>query len=260
YALFRHMSVEDNVSFGLRMRPRAVRPPAETRRKKVDELLALVQLSGMGKRYPHQLSGGQQQRVALARALAIEPSVLLLDEPFGALDAKVRKELRSWLRRLQQEVGTTCILVTHDQEEALEISDHVVLLNCGRIEQQGAPQDLFEHPKSSFALSFLGSASHAGDLLSSYFERLGFNPSAKEIYLRPHEIEIDIPYEGGDLPHAFIRGISTRGSICCIRLETGMKEHPRYLEAEISRETAERLSLKTGDKVSWKPKRIHVFS
>lgn len=155
YALFRHMTVADNISFGLRMRPRALRPDKATLTQKVTELLRLVQLEGYEKRYPHQLSGGQRQRVALARALAIEPQILLLDEPFGALDAKVRRELRSWLRDLQQSLGITAVLVTHDQEEAMEVSDRIVLMNEGRIEQEGEPEDLIKNPKTPFALSFL---------------------------------------------------------------------------------------------------------
>jgi sulfate transport system ATP-binding protein len=155
YALFRHMTVAENISFGLRMRARKERPDKAALERRVSELLQLVQLEAYGERYPHQLSGGQRQRVALARALAIDPQILLLDEPFGALDAKVRRDLRSWLRDLQQKLGITAILVTHDQEEAMAISDHIVLLNQGRIEQQGTPAELFQNPATPFALSFL---------------------------------------------------------------------------------------------------------
>lgn len=158
YALFRHMTVAENISFGLRMKARKERPDRAAQEAKVRELLELVQLDSFGNRYPHQLSGGQRQRVALARALAIEPQILLLDEPFGALDAKVRKDLRAWLRSLQLSLGITALLVTHDQDEAMEISDHVVLLNQGRIEQEGSPEELFENPASAFALDFLGHA------------------------------------------------------------------------------------------------------
>ena len=156
YALFRHMSVFDNVAFGLRMKPRAVRPPETTIRNKVHELLSLVQLDWLADRYPAQLSGGQRQRIALARALAVEPKVLLLDEPFGALDAKVRKELRRWLRRLHDELHITSIFVTHDQEEALEVADRVVLMNSGKVEQVGSPQEVWDHPASPFVYGFLG--------------------------------------------------------------------------------------------------------
>lgn len=156
YALFKHMRVADNISFGLRMRPRKQRPPAAEIRARTAELLELVQLEGLGQRWPHQLSGGQRQRVALARALAIEPRILLLDEPFGALDARVRKELRVWLRSLQKELAITTILVTHDQEEAFATSDRIVLLNRGRVEEEGTAHELLEQPQSAFARQFLG--------------------------------------------------------------------------------------------------------
>jgi len=157
YALFKHMRVRDNVSFGLRMRPRHTRPARVEIERRAEELLDLVQLGGLGDRYPHQLSGGQRQRVALARALAIEPRVLLLDEPFGALDAKVRKDLRRWLRELHQRIGTTTIFVTHDQEEALELADRVVIMNRGAIEQVGTVDEVYEQPSSPFVFEFLGS-------------------------------------------------------------------------------------------------------
>ncbi len=155
YALFKHMRVAENVSFGLRMLPRRERPSSKLIGERTQELLRLVQLDGLGERWPHQLSGGQRQRVALARALAIEPRILLLDEPFGALDAKVRRELRLWLRSLQKQLAITTVLVTHDQDEAFEMSDHVVLLNQGRIEQEGSPQELMDEPASPFAANFL---------------------------------------------------------------------------------------------------------
>jgi sulfate transport system ATP-binding protein len=156
YALFRHMTVFDNVAFGLRVKPRKQRPPESEIKRKVHELLQLVQLDWLADRYPPQLSGGQRQRIALARALAVEPRVLLLDEPFGALDAKVRKELRRWLRRLHDELHITSIFVTHDQEEALEVADRVVLMDHGRVEQVGAPVEVYEHPATPFVYGFLG--------------------------------------------------------------------------------------------------------
>ena len=156
YALFRHMTVADNIAFGLRMQPRPVRPGEDEIRQRVQELLALVQLDGLSGRFPAQLSGGQRQRVALARALAVKPRVLLLDEPFGALDAKVRKELRRWLRRLHDELHVTSLFVTHDQQEALEVADRVVLMNQGQVEQVGSPQDVWDRPASPFAYDFLG--------------------------------------------------------------------------------------------------------
>src|SRR5215204_2655137 len=156
YALFRHMSVFENVAFGLRVRPRDQRPADDEITRRVHELLGLVQLDYLGDRYPSQLSGGQRQRVALARALAVEPKVLLLDEPFGALDAKVRQELRRWLRRLHADIHLTSVFVTHDQEEALELADRIVIMNEGRIEQQGSPDEVFERPASPFVMNFLG--------------------------------------------------------------------------------------------------------
>src|SRR5687768_10572327 len=156
YALFRHMTVFENIAFGLRVRPRQSRPAKEEIRDRVERLLSLVQLSQFGRRYPSQLSGGQRQRVALARALAVEPKVLLLDEPFGALDAKVRQGLRAWLRRLHEEIHITSVLVTHDQEEALEVADRVVVMNNARIEQEGTPDEVFHHAKTEFVMEFLG--------------------------------------------------------------------------------------------------------
>jgi sulfate/thiosulfate transport system ATP-binding protein len=169
YAAFKHMTVHKNVAFGLEIRRR---PRAEIK-KRVDELLGLVQLTGLAKRYPAQLSGGQRQRMALARALAVEPTVLLLDEPFGAVDARVRKELRAWLRRLHEEVHVTTIFVTHDQEEAMEIADQIVLMNQGRVEQVGGARDLYEQPANEFVMSFVGPVSHFGEEL-----------------VRPHDIDV----------------------------------------------------------------------
>ena len=163
YALFGHMTIFENVAFGLRVRPAATRPSPAVIEQKVNELLRLGQLDSVGGRYPHQLSGGQRQRIALARALAVEPRVLLLDEPFGALDAKVRKELRRWLRRLHDEVQLTSVFVTHDQEEAMEVADRVVVMNTGRIEQHGTPDELYDHPATPFVLQFLSDVAPWGD-------------------------------------------------------------------------------------------------
>jgi sulfate transport system ATP-binding protein len=163
YALFVHMTIFENVAFGLRVRPKETRPSDAEIRRKVNDLLKMVQLDSLGDRYPHQLSGGQRQRIALARALAVEPKVLLLDEPFGALDAKVRKELRRWLRRLHDEVHLTSVFVTHDQEEAMEVADRVVVMNKGRIEQQGRPDELYDSPATPFVLQFLGDVNSWGD-------------------------------------------------------------------------------------------------
>src|SRR5881275_1265782 len=171
YAAFKHMTVWDNVAFGLTVRRR---PRAEIR-DRVHELLELVQLEGLANRYPAQLSGGQRQRMALVRALAVEPGVLLLDEPFGALDARVRKELRAWLRRMHEETHVTTVIVTHDQEEAMEVADRIAVMNLGRIEQTGKPRDLYEHPANEFVMSFVGPANRLGDT-----------------FIRPHDIEIQL--------------------------------------------------------------------
>src|ERR1700736_5046250 len=182
YALFRHMTVFENVAFGLRVQPRAVRKDEAGIRARVKELLDLVQLDWLASRYPSELSGGQRQRIALARALAVEPKVLLLDEPFGALDAKVRKELRSWLRHLHDELHISTIFVTHDQEEALEVADRIVVLNRGHVEQVGSPQDVYDHPQTSFVYEFLGAANR----LHGKVEQSGFvvDGAAKPIAIK----------------------------------------------------------------------------
>ncbi|MFY9657730.1 MAG: sulfate/molybdate ABC transporter ATP-binding protein [Methylocystis sp.] len=200
YALFKHMTVADNVAFGLKARPRVSRPSKPQIAARVEELLSLVQLDGLGQRYPAQLSGGQRQRVALARALAIEPRVLLLDEPFGALDARVRKDLRRWLREIHMRTGLTTVFVTHDQDEAMELADRVVVLNQGRIEQAGSPDELYDHPSSPFVLSFVGEAvalpvivkeghvSLAGREL--HVDTQGLRDGAARVYFRPADIAI----------------------------------------------------------------------
>jgi sulfate transport system ATP-binding protein len=203
YALFRHMSVFDNVAFGLRMKPSATRPSEAVIKQKVHDLLGLVQLDWLHDRYPAQLSGGQRQRIALARALAVEPKVLLLDEPFGALDAKVRKELRRWLRRLHDDLHVTSIFVTHDQEEALEVADRVVLMNSGKIEQVGSPQQVWDHPASPFVYGFLGDVNlfhgraHEGEMLIGDDgvrlqspEHSGAQDAKAFAYVRPHDLDV----------------------------------------------------------------------
>jgi sulfate transport system ATP-binding protein len=203
YALFRHMSVADNVAYGLRVLPRRQRPSRAVIRKRVGELLDLVQLSGLEARFPGQLSGGQQQRVALARALAVEPRVLLLDEPFGALDARVRKDLRRWLRELHGRTGHTTVFVTHDQEEALELADRVAILNSGKLEQVGAPDEVYDQPASAFVMSFVGDTSsipvvcdgtrwlHEGRPLAGAFDGICHGPG--RLYVRPRDVEISAP-------------------------------------------------------------------
>src|SRR6187549_2713786 len=208
YALFRHMSVFENVAFGLRVRPRAHRPSNADITSKVTNLLKLVQLDYLGDRYPGQLSGGQRQRVALARALAVEPKVLLLDEPFGALDAKVRQELRRWLRRLHEEIHLTSVFVTHDQEEALELADRIVIMNEGQVEQDASPVDVFERPATSFVMNFLGSVNifHGrveggkallGPLALDYPEHQESTPHPAAGYARPYELDLSRDENGG---------------------------------------------------------------
>ena len=184
YALFKHMTVRQNIAFGLEIR----KTPQAAIKKRVDELLDLIQLQGYGDRYPSQLSGGQRQRVALARALAVQPQVLLLDEPFGALDAKVRKELRAWLRRLHDEVHVTTVFVTHDQEEAMEVADQIVVMNHGRIEQVGSPAEVYDQPATPFVMSFIGPV----NVLSPHSQLLHTQDgNSHEVFLRPHDVEVD---------------------------------------------------------------------
>lgn len=200
YALFRNMSVLENVAFGLKVRPRATRPPKSEIRRRALELLDLVQLSGLDKRFPNQLSGGQRQRVALARALAIEPRVLLLDEPFGALDAQVRRELRKWLREIHDKTGHTTVFVTHDQQEALELSDRLVVMSQGRIEQVGTPDDVYDSPNSPFVFGFIGESSRlpvevdTGELWvggrALGIPSGGAEKGAARLYFRPHDVEL----------------------------------------------------------------------
>ncbi len=205
YALFKHMSVFENVAFGLRVRPRSSRPSREVIRERVKELLQLIQLDGFSDRYPSQLSGGQRQRVALARALAIQPRVLLLDEPFGALDAKVRQGLRNWLRKLHDELKMTTILVTHDQEEALEVADRVVVMNLAKIEQVGTPEEVFHHPATEFVMDFLGS-------VNVFHER-------NRVYIRPHELKISRDPIDGSWPATVVR-LNPAGSFAKVFVET----------------------------------------
>jgi sulfate transport system ATP-binding protein len=268
YALFRRMSVFDNVAFGLQVRPRRERPSKEEIRSRVMELLRLVQLERFADRTPAQLSGGQQQRVALARALAVEPKVLLLDEPFGSLDARVRRELRLWLRRLHDELHVTSVFVTHDQEEALEVADRVVLMNAGRIEQVGTPQEVWEHPASPFVLDFLGNVNlfsgrvHRGRLSLGDYEI--DVPEHAEIlashavgYVRAHEMELErAGGEDGGLP-ATVLQVRRLGPVVRVdleRLDTG-----EAFEASLSAERFGDLGLKRGDTVCVRPRHVRVF-
>jgi sulfate transport system ATP-binding protein len=234
YAAFKHMTVFDNVAFGLRIRKC---PKAEVRAR-VTELLHLVQLEGLQDRYPAQLSGGQRQRMALARALAVEPKVLLLDEPFGALDARVRKELRAWLRRLHDDVQVTTVLVTHDQEEAMEVADRVVLMNEGRIEQLGQPRDLYEHPANEFVMSFIGPVNRLG-----------------ESFIRPHDIEVRVEPDGATA-EAMIERIVHLGFEVRVELVLDSGDH---VWAQVTRDEAEVLDLEEGQVVFVRPSRTQVF-
>ncbi|MDI7743722.1 sulfate/molybdate ABC transporter ATP-binding protein [Lysinibacillus fusiformis] len=268
YALFRHMTVFDNVAYGLKVRPRKTRPSKEEIKKKVTELLALVKLDNFTDRYPSQLSGGQRQRVALARALAVEPKVLLLDEPFGALDAKVRKELRRWLRQLHNEFHVTSIFVTHDQEEALDVANRIIVMNNGQIEQVGTPEEVYEHPASPFVYDFLGNVNlfkgrlHKGKLTQGHFEIdvPTYLDSYDEAvgYVRPHDIHIEKEQQSKDTVAAKIVHIHLVGPIVQIELkrEDNVDE---YLEAEITKEHYKELDIKNGDTVYIRPKQLKVF-
>jgi sulfate transport system ATP-binding protein len=224
YAAFKHMTVRDNVAFGMAIRKR----PKDEIRRRVDELLGVVGLAGYHERYPGQLSGGQRQRMALARALAVEPSVLLLDEPFGALDAKVRTELREWLRRLHDEVHVTTVLVTHDQEEAMAIADHIAVMDHGRIEQVGGPLELYDNPANRFVMGFLGPVSQIGDAL-----------------VRPHDIRLEAEEIGNARPGTVTRIVHLGFEV---RVEVEL-EDTGPIAAQVTRHDAERLGLAEGRQV-----------
>jgi sulfate/thiosulfate transport system ATP-binding protein len=244
YALFGHLTIFENVAFGLRVRPRRQRLADPELRKRVQRLLELVQLDFLADRFPHQLSGGQRQRIALARALAVEPRVLLLDEPFGALDARVRKELRRWLRRLHDEVHVTSVFVTHDQEEALEVADRVVVMNHGRIEQVGSPDEVYEHPATPFVLEFLGHVNRWAD-----------SRTGKPAYVRPHEIHVLSRPEAGALPARFERGTAIGPNA---RLEF-VVDGATPVNVELPRDRYRALNLKSGE-IAWlKPQRSRQF-
>jgi sulfate transport system ATP-binding protein len=266
YALFRHMSVFENVAFGLRVRPLPRRPTEAEVKKKVTDLLKLVQLDWLGDRYPSQLSGGQRQRVALARALAVEPKVLLLDEPFGSLDAKVRQELRRWLRRLHDEIRVTSVFVTHDQEEALEVSDRVVVMNHGKVEQVGTPQDVFDHPATPFVMGFLGSVNvfhgrveagraHFGPLSVDYPAHNGSGPLPAQGFARPYELELGRE-ELGDGFWATLRHVNWAGAVIKLELEDG---EARPVQVETTREQFEALHPKAGERLYVKPRQVRIF-
>jgi len=267
YALFRHMTVAENVAFGLTVRRGPSRPPKAEIDRRVAELLDLVQLSGLAGRYPNQLSGGQRQRVALARALAVEPRLLLLDEPFGALDAQVRKELRRWLRRLHDELGLTGVFVTHDQEEALEVADEVVVMNQGRIEQVGSPAAIYDSPASPFVYRFLGNvnalpcqlrdgvAEVGGVLLAAELRADSLASGTGIAFVRPHDVAIGPPSPG--LPQAVVEQMAILGPV--VRADLRLAGDIA-LEVELSREQQGALGLTRGAAVGVTLRRARVFA
>jgi sulfate transport system ATP-binding protein len=235
YAAFKHMTVWENVAFGLKIRRR----PRTEIKERVSELLELVQLTRLGDRYPAQLSGGQRQRMGLARALAVDPKVLLLDEPFGALDARVRKELRIWLRRLHDETHTTTVIVTHDQEEAMEVAERVVVMNAGRIEQVAAPRDLYDHPANEFVMSFVGPVNRVGDA-----------------FIRPHDVELLLEPNGAT-QEAMVERLVHLGFEVRVEL---VRDDGEHLSAQLTREQVDALELQGGQIVYVRPTRQTVFS
>jgi sulfate transport system ATP-binding protein len=269
YALFRHMSVFENVAFGLRVR----KVPAAEVDSRVEELLRLVRLEGLGGRKPSQLSGGQRQRVALARALAIRPKILLLDEPFGALDAKVRVELRQWLRRLHDEIGMTSVFVTHDQEEAFELADEVVVMNHGKIEQKGTPDHVFDHPATPFVMDFLGNVNVFHGRVENgraFWHGIPIDypdyPHAQareaRVYLRPHELEIapvneeSASHTGDSLPARVIR-VQRAGAVTRVACRPHGSE--AELQVDLPTETARTMTLEPGTHVAITPRKARVF-
>lgn len=252
YALFRHMTVSQNVAFGLTVRKRSERPGRAAIRERVEELLSLVQLTGYGSRLPHELSGGQRQRVALARALAIRPRILLLDEPFGALDAQVRKDLRRWLRQFHEDIQLTTVFVTHDQEEALELADEVVVMNAATIEQVGAPQEVFDHPASPFVIEFMGNVNRVQGGLGHVKI-----PSRDHLYVRPHDIQI-LSSSGQTGVDARVLHIFSAGSVGRVTLErVGIGE---ILEAEVPRAELDSLQLHPGRQVGLRFRHVRLFA
>ncbi len=268
YALFRHMNVFDNIAFGLSVLPKAERPNKADIRARVEELLKLVQLSHLAKAYPHQLSGGQRQRIALARALAVKPKLLLLDEPFGALDAKVRKELRTWLRDIHHELNITSILVTHDQEEALEVSDEIVVMNHGKIEQTGSADVLYRHPTNAFVTEFLGETdAFEGRIEKGAWAYQGFRwllessanwqEQTATGYVRPHEWAIA---EGGKAPmlQARIGKIHAAGALTHLTLHA--PEQPRDIHVSLADSEVAHRGLAVGQQIALSPRQIYIFS
>lgn len=263
YALFGHMSIFENVAFGLRVRPKATRPSEAQIKSKVTELLQLVRLDWLADRYPHQLSGGQRQRIALARALAVEPKVLLLDEPFGALDAKVRKELRRWLRRLHDDMHITSVFVTHDQDEAMEVADRVIVMNQGRIEQDGPPDEVYDHPATPFVLQFLGDVNlFQGSFGHTAGDVAGDAASTDEVsYVRPHELEIVTDPQENTLAVTLSQALTVGPQT---RIEFKRVDDGSYVDVEMTRAAytalRDRFELRTGSQVYLKARRVTRFS
>lgn len=267
YALFRHMSVFENIAFGLRVRPRSERPSNTEIHDRVTRLLKLIQLEGFGNRLPSQLSGGQRQRVALARALAIEPKVLLLDEPFGALDAKVRKGLREWLRQLHSEIHLTSVLVTHDQEEALEVADQIVVMNQAKIEQVGTPTEVFHNPASEFVMEFLGHVNvfqarlaagqtTIGELTIDVPQYPHAQPRVANLYVRPHELEIARVANGKSQLSAQVSRVNAAGAVARIGLRSG---DGHDIQVDLTPQRFHELNLSPGEMVFVSPKKVRVF-
>ena len=256
YALFRHMTVFENVAFGLRVKSRKERPSDAEIRRRVMELLGLVQLDWLADRYPSQVCGGQRQRIALARALAVEPKVLLLDEPFGALDTKVRKELRRWLRRLHDDMHISSVFVTHDQEEALEVADRVVVMNHGRIEQIGSPDEVYSSPASPFVYQFLGNVNVFHSRLQGNYAEVERSESTEKTtaFVRPHDIDIGHQPMDGAL-QSTVQHVHPIGPV--VRVE--LKHDSEIVEVELSRERHEILQLAVGQSVWFRPRQMRVF-
>jgi sulfate/thiosulfate transport system ATP-binding protein len=258
YALFKHLTIRQNIAFGLEIR----KVDAKKIKQRVGELLELIQLEGLGNRYPSQLSGGQRQRVALARALAVQPQVLLLDEPFGALDAKVRKELRAWLRRLHDEVHLTSVFVTHDQEEAMEVADEIVVMNQGKIEQTGSPSDIYDRPATPFVMSFIGEVNilpyqHqlSRNYLNEFYPNSEVIQSNSQIFVRPHDLEIELSPNGTTTP-AKIKRLINMGR----EVQAELELPDQYLVlVNLSRERFDHLQLTYDQRVFIKPKTAVFF-
>ena len=256
YALFRHMTVFENVAFGLRVKPRKERPSESEIKRRVMELLGLVQLDWLADRYPSQLSGGQRQRIALARALAVEPKVLLLDEPFGALDTKVRKELRRWLRRLHDDMHISSVFVTHDQEEALEVADRVVVMNHGKIEQIGSPDEVYSAPATPFVYQFLGNVNVFHSRVQGGYAEVERHEAAEKVtaFVRPHDIDLsEVALENAQ--QATVAHVHPIGPV--VRVE--LQHEQEIVEVELSRERHEALQLTVGQSIWFRPRQLRVF-